>query len=67
MWLGLFSGQGAREEGQGPPTRKKTWGKAPAVELPPPEMDEELAWQLQDEEVMVERMWWGQDAAPWQW
>ena len=24
-------------------------------------MDEEMVWQLQEEENMVERMWWGQD------
>ena len=63
MWPGLFSGQGAREEGRGPPTSEKARGKAPAVELPPPETDEEMAWWLQEEEDAVEQMRWGQDAA----
>ena len=42
-------GQGAREARQAPSTSLKAWGKAPAMEvvLPPPEMDEELAQQLQ--------------------
>ena len=31
--------------------------------LPPPEMDEELAWQLQQEEVAAEEVPLGQDTA----
>ena len=64
MWPGLFSGpQGAREEGRGLPTSEKAWAKAPAVEPLPPEMDKELVRWLQDEEIVVERMRQGQDAA----
>ena len=44
-------------------TSEKTQGKAPAVELPPLEMDEELMWWLQEEEVEAEWMWQGQEAA----
>ena len=40
MWAGLFSGKGAQEEGREAPTSEKAQGKAPAVELPPLEMDE---------------------------
>ena len=47
-------GQRAREVGWGPPASKKAWGKAPAVELPPPEMDEELVRWLQEEENVAE-------------
>ena len=64
MWSGLFFlGQGAREVGQGPPTSEKAWGKAPTVEPPPLEMDEELVWWLHWEEDAAERMWQGQDDA----
>ena len=35
----------------------------PAVELPPPEMDEEIVGQLQEEEDAVEQMQREQDAA----
>ena len=59
----VFLGQSAREEGRGPPASENAWGKAPAVEPPPLEMDEEMAWQLQEEEDAAELMWWGQDAA----
>ena len=63
MWPGLFSGQGAREEGLGPPTSEKAWGKAPTLEQPPPETDKELVQWLQEEEVAAEWMQRGQDAA----
>ena len=59
FWHG---GQGAQEAGLEPTTSEKAQGKAPAVEPPPPEMDEELAQWLQQEEVAVE-VQWGQDAA----
>ena len=36
MWPGCSLGQGAQEEGREAPTSEKAWGKAPAVELPPP-------------------------------
>ena len=42
MWPGLFSGQGAREEGRELPTSEKDRGKAPTVEPPPPETDKEM-------------------------
>ena len=48
-WPGLFLGEGAQEEGQEAPTSETAWGKAPAVELPHPEMDEEMAWRLQED------------------
>ena len=54
---------GQDEEGWEVPASRKAWGNAPAVEPPPLETDEELAWWLQDEEVAVEQMQWGQDAA----
>ena len=64
MWPGMwFLHQGAWKAGWGPPTSEKAWGKAPAVEPPPPEMDKELARQLQEKENEVEQMQWGQDAA----
>ena len=64
MWPRLwFSGQGAWEAGQGLPTSEKAWGKALAVEPPPPVMDKELLRWLQEEEDAVEWMRWGQDAA----
>ena len=56
-------GQSAQEVGRGLPTSEKARGKAPIVKPPPLETDEELAWWLQDEEVAVEQMQWGQDAA----
>ena len=49
--------------GAGLPTSEKAQGKAPAVELPPPETDKELVQRLQDEEVGAERMQRGQEAA----
>ena len=49
--------------GQGLPTSEKAWGKAPTVELLPPETDEELVLWLQEEEDAVEWMRQGQDAA----
>ena len=60
FWLG---GQGAWEVGQEPPTREKAQGKVPTVQPPPLETDEELAWQLQQEEVAAQQVQWGQDAA----
>ena len=65
MWPRLwFSGQGAWEARQGPPTSKKAWGKVPAVEPPPPEADEKLTRQLQEEEEdAAEWMQRGQNAA----
>ena len=46
----FHSGQGTW---QGLPASEKAQGKAPAVEPPPPEMDEELARWLQQEEIAV--------------
>ena len=46
VWPRLFLGQGAWEERQGPSFSEKAWGKVPAVEPPPLEMEEEMAWQL---------------------
>ena len=60
FWHG---GQGAQEAGQGLPTSEKAWGKAPSVELPTPEMDEELAQWLQQEEIVVEEVRLGWDDA----
>ena len=55
MWPRLwFLGQSAQEVGRGPPTSEKAPGKAPTVELPPPEMDEELTQWLQEEEDVAE-------------
>ena len=51
-----FSVQGIWVARQGPHTSTKARGKVPAVELPPPEMDKELAWQLQQEEVAVQEV-----------
>ena len=45
-WPGLFLGQAAQEEGREVPTSKKAQGKAPTVELLPPEMDVEMAGHL---------------------
>ena len=45
---------------RGAPASAKAWGKALTVEPPLPEMDEELPWWLQQEEV-VEEAWLGQD------
>ena len=41
------SGQGAQEVGRELPTSENAWGKVPAVELLPGEMDEELVQWLQ--------------------
>ena len=40
---GFWHGEDALEEGREVPISEKAQGKAPAVELPPPEADEELA------------------------
>ena len=63
IWPGLFLGEGAQEEGWEAPTSEKAQGKAPAVELPPPETDEEMAQCLQEEEKEVEQAQRGQDTA----
>ena len=63
VWAGLFLGQGAQEEGRGLPTSEKAWGKAPTVEPPPPEINEELVRWLQQEEEEAEQVRRGQDAA----
>ena len=55
--------QDAWEAGQEAPASDKAWGKAPTVELPPPEMDEELVQHLQWEEIAAEEARQGQDAA----
>ena len=60
FWHG---GQDAQEEGREAPISEKARGKAPAVELLPPETDEELVWCLQQEEYAAEEARWGQDAA----
>ena len=44
FWL---SGQGIWVARWGPHISAKAWGKMPAVEPLPPEMDEDLAWLLQ--------------------
>ena len=62
-WLGLCSGKGAREGGWEVPATEKARGKAPAVEPPPPEIDDEMAQHLQWEVEEAEQVWWGQDAA----
>ena len=59
----LFSGQGTWEEGWGLLASKKAQGKVPAVEPLPLEMDEGLAWWLQEEENEAEWMRQGQDSA----
>ena len=56
-------GEAVAEEGRGLPTSEKAWGKAPAVEPPPPEMDKEMVQWLQEEEDVAEGIWWGQDTA----
>ena len=50
------SGQDAQEAGWEPPTSEKARGKAPTVELLPPEMDEELVQWLHQEEIAAEEM-----------
>ena len=63
MGAELFVGQNAQEEDQELPGSEKAWGKAQTAESPPPEMDVEIAQQLQEEEREAEWVWGGQDAA----
>ena len=51
---------------QGPPASSRALGKVPAMQLvttPLVETDEELAQQLQEEEVAAEEEWLGRDAS----
>ena len=64
MGAELFMGQNAQEGEQELPASKKARGKAHTVEaLPPPEMDADIAWWLQEEEREAKWVRWGQDAA----
>ena len=49
MGAKLFAGQNAQEEDQELPGSEKARGKAQTAESPPPEMDAEMAQQLQEE------------------
>ena len=53
----------APEEGQEAPISEQAEGKAPTVELPPPEIDEELVQRLQWEVYVADEVRHGQDAA----
>ena len=63
VWPGLFSGEGAREEGWGPSTGEKAQWKACTVEAPPSEIDKEMVRHLPQEEQEAKRAQRGQDAA----
>ena len=47
----------------GLPASWKARGMAPTMEPPPLEIDKELAWQLQQEEVVAEESWLGWEVA----
>ena len=54
-------GQGIWVARQGLPTSSKTQGEVSAIKaaLLPPQTNVELAWQLQQEELVVEEAWLG--------
>ena len=62
-------GPSIRVEMRGPPASSGAWGKVPAMQAVPlpPEMDEELVWQLQEEEWRWRRRGWGETLPPWRW
>ena len=62
FWL---SGQSIWVARWGLPTSSKAQEKVPTVQVapPPPEMDKELAWWFQKEEVVVEEARLGRDNA----